>query len=340
MITANERLISILSGKKVDRPACICPGGMMNMVTKSLQDVCGVYLPDAHTDARKMADLAKAIVDEKCFENYGVPFCMTVEAEGLGASCTLGTQFFEPHVTGYAIDTVVDWKKITPMDLESGRAKVTLDAIRYLKAETNDYPIIGNVVGPVSVASSVCEPTRYYKQLRQKRELAHEYMQFVTDEIIRFAVAEVEAGADVIALSDPSGTGEILGPKFFDEYAVTYINQVVDAVREAGAKSIVHICGQMKSVYDKVAKISSDAFSFDAVVSLREARKNLPGKAIMGNVSTFAIEMQDENTVEKLTRACYTNGSDIISPACGLGMGSDLKNVQAVLRTVSTFGEE
>ena len=51
------------------------------------------------------------------------------------------------------------------------------------------------------------------------------------------------------------------------------------------------------------------------------------------------IEMQDEKTVEKLTRACYMNGSDIISPACGLGMGSDLHNVQAVLRTVRTFTE-
>ena len=169
MITANERLIKILSGMKADRPACICPGGMMNMVTKALQDTCGVYLPEAHTDARMMADLAKAIYDNDCFENYGVPFCMTVEAEALGASCTMGTQLFEPHVTGYAIDTVEDYKKLKPMDLEAGRAKVTLDAIRLLKAETKDVPIIGNIVGPVSVASSVCEPTRYYKQMRQKR---------------------------------------------------------------------------------------------------------------------------------------------------------------------------
>ena len=73
MTTANERLIKILSGMKADRPACICPGGMMNMVTKALQDVCGVYLPEAHTDARMMADLAKAIYDNDCFENYGVP---------------------------------------------------------------------------------------------------------------------------------------------------------------------------------------------------------------------------------------------------------------------------
>ena len=217
MITANERLIKILSGMKADRPACICPGGMMNMVTKALQDVCGVYLPEAHTDARMMADLAKAIYDNDCFENYGVPFCMTVEAEALGATCTMGTQYFEPHVTGYAIDTVEDYGKLTPMDLNAGRAKVTLDAIRILRAETKDVPIIGNIVGPVSVASSVCEPTRYYKQMRQKRELTHEYMQFVTNDLIRFAEAMIDAGADVIALSDPSGTGEILGPKFFDE---------------------------------------------------------------------------------------------------------------------------
>ena len=79
MTTANERLIKILKGERVDRPACICPGGMMNMVTKELQDVAGVYLPEAHTDARMMADLAKAIVDQGCFENYGVPFCMFPE---------------------------------------------------------------------------------------------------------------------------------------------------------------------------------------------------------------------------------------------------------------------
>ncbi|MBR0399539.1 MAG: methylcobamide--CoM methyltransferase [Mogibacterium sp.] len=339
MTTANERLIKILSGHKADRPACICPGGMMNMVTRELQDVAGVYLPEAHTDARLMADLAKAIVDQGCFENYGVPFCMSVEAEALGAVCTMGSQLFEPHITGYAIDTVEDYTKLSPMDLKSGRARVVLDAIRILRDETSDYPIIGNLVGPVSVASSVMEPTRYYKQLRQKRELAHEYMEFVTEQLIRFGKAEVEAGADVIVISDPSGTGEILGPKFFDEYAVTYINKVVDAVSALGAKTIVHICGQMKSVYDKVAKIHSDAFSFDAVVSIREAKKQLPDKVIMGNVSTFAIEMQDPKTVEKLAKSCYDAGSDIISPACGLGMGSPLENVKTVLNTVRTFGE-
>ena len=50
--------------------------------------------------------------------------------------------------------------------------------------------------------------------------------------------------------------------------------------------------------------------------------------------------MQEEATVDKLTRASFANGSDIISPACGLGMGSPLNNVRQVLKTVKTFAEE
>ena len=40
----------------------------MNMVTSDLMDAVNIYLPDAHRDARKMADLAKAVYEEGCFE--------------------------------------------------------------------------------------------------------------------------------------------------------------------------------------------------------------------------------------------------------------------------------
>ena len=81
MLTPKERLRLIFAGEKPDRPACICPGGMMNMVTTDLMEEIQTFLPEAHTDARKMAALAKAVYERGCFENCGVPFCMTVEAE-------------------------------------------------------------------------------------------------------------------------------------------------------------------------------------------------------------------------------------------------------------------
>ena len=92
MLTPKERLKMIMDGQSADRPACICPGGMMNMITSELMETVKIYLPEAHSDARKMADLAKAVYDQKCFENYGVPFCMTVEAEALGAKVEIASR--------------------------------------------------------------------------------------------------------------------------------------------------------------------------------------------------------------------------------------------------------
>lgn len=39
-----------------------------------------------------------------------------------------------------------------------------------------------------------------------------------------------DRGADLIAIADPSGTGEILGPKRFEEFTVYYINKIVDSL--------------------------------------------------------------------------------------------------------------
>ena len=305
------------------------------MITADLMDQIQVFLPEAHHDARQMAELAKAVYEQGCFENYGVPFCMTVEAEEMGAKVDMGTKVYEPHVIEYVMDSVSDYEKLTPVDVTKGRAKVVTDAIRILKEETSGVPIVGNLTGPVSTASSVMEPVNFYKELRKKNQEAHAYMEFITDQLIAFGRAQIEAGADVIAISDPSGTGEILGPKFFKEFAVTYLNKLLDGLKKEKVGTIVHICGQMHSVYKEINEVHSDVLSFDSVVPMKEARANLKDRVLMGNVSTYAIEFGDPDRVKMLTTSCRRGGSDIISPACGLGMKSPLTNVQAILECLT-----
>lgn len=92
MLTEKERLEKVFHHEEVDRPPCICPGGMMNMITSELMDTCGVTWPEAHTDAEMMAKLALANYENGCFENVGVPFCMTVEAEAMGGRSDHGNE--------------------------------------------------------------------------------------------------------------------------------------------------------------------------------------------------------------------------------------------------------
>lgn len=343
MLTAKDRLQKALRQEETDRPPCICPGGMMNMVTKELMEQAGVFWPDAHRDGELMAKLAAAVYEEGCFENYGVPFCMTIEAEDMGAQVVLGTDVYEPHVVGYAIASVSEWQKLSVVDFTQGRAKVVLDAIKILKAKDPDVPVIGNLTGPISVASSLMEPVIYYKELRKKKEDAHRFMEFVTEQIILFGKKQLEAGADVIAISDPSGTGEILGPKLFAEYAVPAINRILTALHQEKPTlgTIVHICGQMRNVYKEIAEIKSDALSFDSIVNIRSAKENLPGRTLMGNVSTYALEFGEPGKVATLTKKCMADGAGIISPACGLGAKSPLDNIRAMLKAVQgkDYGE-
>lgn len=333
-MTSKTRLLNILNGHTADRPACICPGGMMNMVTSELMEACGTALPDAHSDAAAMAALAKAVSDFRCFENVGVPFCMTVEAEAMGAKVDMGSRIYEPHVKECVLESVCELDKLTPMDLSKGRAKVVLDAISLLKKQCPDVPVIGNLTGPVSTAMSLVDPTVFCRELRKKNAQAHAYLDFVTDQLLAFGLAQIEAGADVIAISDPSGTGEILGPRYFGEFAVPSLNRLLDAFREKGVGTIVHICGQMNTVYAQVAEVRSHALSFDAIVSMTRARENLPGRVLMGNVSTYGLEFGTTEKIRTMTQVCLKTGVDILAPACGLGMKTPLTNIQTMLSTL------
>ena len=144
-MTPKVRLERLLSGEGADRPACICPGGMMNMITTALMDASGVYWPEAHIDPVKMADMAQASWEQRCFENVGVPFCMTVEAEAMGAQVTLGNTVAEPHVTEYAIKTVDDWETLPTPNVNEGRMAVVIEAIKILKSRDLPVPIVGRI---------------------------------------------------------------------------------------------------------------------------------------------------------------------------------------------------
>lgn len=326
------RLLSILAGKRTDRSACIVPGGMMNMTTTAMAHAAGVTFPEAHTDSRQMARLARAAHDLGGIENYGVPFCMTVEAEGMGATVDLGDETCEPHVVKGAIRGVGDLSGLHRVDVTAGRAHTTLEAIRILRGLDDGVPVVGNLVGAVSVAGTVLDMELLLREMYRHRRESHEFVEFVAQNLIVYGRAMVAAGADVICIAEPSGTGEILGPRLFGEFTVRYLNEVVAAI-DAPA-TIVHICGHLNRVLDEVADITCDAFSFDATIAVRRVRERMPGRVLMGNVSTFALKDAQPQKVASMANVALRSGVDIVAPACGISMSTPTENLRAMADAV------
>ena len=98
VLSPKERLLRSLKGEAVDRAPVICPGGMMNSAIVDVMKNHGNVLPDGHRDSKIMADLALDVQADTGFENVGIPFCMTVEAEALGSDIDFGTLKCEPKI--------------------------------------------------------------------------------------------------------------------------------------------------------------------------------------------------------------------------------------------------
>ncbi|MDY0222886.1 MAG: MtaA/CmuA family methyltransferase [Desulfobacterium sp.] len=338
MLTPKERLKLTLHGQEVDRIPCICPGGMMNMIVEEVMDIVKISWPEAHEDPKLMADLAMGLHENGGFENYGVPFCMTVEAEAMGASVSMGSKINEPRIISYPLKSVSEWRRLNKINMECGRAKVVIDAIKLLKNGKSDIPVIANLTGPVSLASSLMEPVVFYKELIKNPLGAHALMEYVTDNLIAFGKAQLDAGADVLTISDPSATGEILGPKMFSKFALPYLNKIIDSLGEiADVGTIVHICGRLKNIYQQLNGLRSDGISFDSITSVRQVAENISNKAIMGNVSTFALEKTTPKKIKSISKHCMKRGVTILSPACGLGPKTSLLNIQAMVEAAKEY---
>lgn len=340
-LSPKERLLRALNRQPADRPPVICPGGMMNAAIVDVMQKSGYTLPEAHNDAGLMAALAAAVHEYTGFENLGIPFCMTAEAEVLGSAVDYGTLQCEPKIIQEAFSSVatVQFRDLLQIS-HRGRLDVIAGAAHILTQKYPDIPVIGNLTGPISAAASIVDPIPFLKELRKNPAEAHRVLEYVTNFLIEFTGKLIDSGVTLISIADPTATGEILGPKMFNEYAVKYLNQLLDAIHSHSTASgrptpaILHICGNMTAVKHLIAELHANAISTDAIVSLKQLKDEIPGLVAMGNVSTYLLEFGPVEKVRAQTGKLVADGIDIIAPACGLSTSTTLEHIQVMTATV------
>lgn len=320
-----ERLLNVLKGDRVDRPPVICPGGMMSACVTEISDQVG---GGHHSGTKAMVSAARKINELIGFENYGIPYCLTAEVEALGASVNIGNNLIEPRITRYnaePLEVIMD--NYGPVDVTSGRMGVALEAIRELR--NSRVPVIGNVSGHISTASSVVNPLEIFKMMRREPERTARFMAFINDYLIRYALEMVKAGADVICISDPTATGEILGSRDFQKFAVPYYQNIIKALHKEGIPVILHICGNASKIVESLNEVEANAVSFDSIVNMKMARGGIK-RGLMGNVSTQLLHTGEREKIVSITRNALQSEVDIVAPACGLSMATSISNLKAM----------
>ena len=70
------------------------------------------------------------------------------------------------------------------------------------------------------------------------------------------------------------------------------------------------------------------------MVNLKALKAEFEGLTVMGNVSTFALQLQEPEAIRRLTEKLVADGIDIISPACGLSTKTPVGNIAAMTEIV------
>jgi len=335
LLSPKERLLRVLKKQSVDRPPIICPGGMMNAAIVEIMKKTGHILPSAHHSEEHMTSLSADIHNYTAFENFGIPFCMTVEAEVLGSNINYGSLECEPKIQNEAFQSVKEASFLPHGAMgKNKRVAAIVQSIYNLSKNNNDIPVIGSLTGPLSTAASLVTPMQFLKELRREPEASHRFIDYICDHLIEYSKLMVDNGATVIAIADPTATGEILGPKMFQEYAVTYLNKIVDSLHEMKVPVILHICGRMEAVKKQIAMLHGDALSVDALVSLKNIKSENPNIITMGNLSTYLLEFGTPDKIYTQSKMLLADRVNIIAPACGLSTSTPLDNIKSFTNAV------
>ncbi|MHC4481143.1 MAG: uroporphyrinogen decarboxylase family protein [Planctomycetota bacterium] len=327
-MTSRDKVMGALGGSADGGPVVICPGGMMSLAVKESMDAAGAGWPEAHADGDAMLRLAMAMHEATGFDNLAMPFCMTVEAEAFGARVDLGDAFTQPRVRGHVLATDGSGQLPVP-DFRSGRAGVVLRAMERARALRPDVALVGNLVGPVSLLGMLADPLHMLRWTRKRPEVLRAHLERVTDALTAYGKLQLDAGADVVCIADPTATGEILGGARFEEFALPFLNAVAEGLRRERASIIVHICGDVRPVRSELSRLSADAVSFDSMVDIVALCGSRPPWRVMGNLSAFLLEAGPPAVIARRCRALLRGGVRLLAPACGVIATTPLAHLRA-----------
>jgi uroporphyrinogen decarboxylase len=267
------------------------------------------------------------------FQPDGIfPFMdLTVEAEALGLEINF-PEDENPAVRSHSIKTEEDLEAIKLRYRGiSGRMPVFIDVVENL---AKNFSIIKGAytIGPFTLAGELMGVSELSINVMLNPGLAYKFLEFTTSVIKDYAQALLNAGADTVAILEP--TAVMLSPRQFEEFSGKYFTYLVEELK---APLILHICGNTTHLLKKMSNTGAIGLSLDSLVNLKEASKIVPSNvALIGNLDPVRIFLQ--STPEEVAEATRDLVEEmkgvknfILSSGCDLPIGTPLENIEAFM---------
>ena len=221
---------------------------------------------------------------------------------------------------------------IKPNPTTGKRMSDRLEAVSLMKEKVGgEIPVMGWVEGALAEAGDLRGISTIMMDLFERPDWVKELLEIVTEVAIEFAVAQIEAGADIIGLGDAIASQ--ISPDMYNEFALPYEQRIFDAVIKNGAIPRLHICGDTTAILPEMVKSGAKIIDLDWMVDMDKADRLYSSDiSFCGNMDPVAIFLEgtDEEVI-RATQSSYKNCSNkIISGAgCEIPIGTPQQNLIA-----------
>lgn len=311
-------------------PIAVYPGAQLT----------GASVMDLVTNPRAQVDAVLAL-----HERFRTPVLLTAmdlsaEAEAFG--CTIRMEAAEiPTVTGRRATTAEEIRALPIPRPGDRRTGVHLKAAARLVRLANGSPVLGELIGPFSLAGRIFGVSESLELSAAEPELLEELLEKTTRFVLEYARAFKQQGVHGVILAEPAAG--LLSPRGLARFSSARVHRIVDELQSDDFTIILHNCGARLVHLPQILESGVAGVHFGAPMDMRAALSQAGEEVILsGNLDPSAVfrsgtRAEVRARTGELLSFAQGRWNFIPSSGCDLPLDTPLENMDAFFETLKGF---
>lgn len=223
-----------------------------------------------------------------------------------------------------------------PDPFGGGRMHDRIKAIEIMRREVGtEKSIVGWVEGPLALGAELRGLSRVMMDFIDDPSFVEDLLDFTAAVAIRYAEAQIQAGADTIGMSDAAAS--MMGPQYYTRFLLPRQQRVFGWIKQHHPHILTrqHICGQTGPLIRRMKELPVDIYELDFPVNLADARAGLGERVISGNVSTVTTLLRGSpDDVYEAAGQCHAacGARFVVGSGCEVSPLTPPDNLRALIR--------
>lgn len=328
-MNSRERVLAHLEGHPVDHLP------VMPITMMFASQLIGARYREYCTDYRVLVE-----GQVRTAEQFGFDYVNTMSDPAReAADCGATVEYFDQQPVAIVEEHALLAEKTrlaslkSPDPLGGGRMHNAVKAVEALKQKVGREKLVeGWIEGPIAEAADLRGINTLMLDLFDDPIFVRDLFAFVVEMELRFARAQIEAGADLIGIGDAAAS--LIGPQFYQEFVWPYEKQLVEGIHALGGRVRLHICGNSRRLLEGMGKLGCAIVDLDSLAPLAEARQKMgPDQVLLGNLNPVTVLRNGTpSEVAAAIAECHRQAGPrfIVGAGCEVPRDTPIENLRAL----------